>query len=410
MDFPVEEQWASVLRNLQNEEESLEAEVRYDERTYSGLKNIDSVLRLARVKLDMALEILDILAANNTPRKESLKEMAQQRARDAVLLMEELLSAAVSLDQKGVLTDSPLYTETQGRLQELLMRGGAGYFEEKILDARNAESLARIVTSSIEKYLNPDDNYQSLFKTEKLPSFFRRFMNLFFSSIAPENQKDPPYGIEEGEELWYESERMRMPLSQAILYLEEELLPELEKRLRESPGDPGLQREMQSAEAKIDELRKLRFIPRSTPVVIEKGFYTDWFSGYTTDGELLIAIELPVRFRSGTNLERMQELVQAEVARRAAGKGICPELDREYQYIKSLESGLKGSSRLPGFKLATRRCFRILKCRFPALRGLEDKEEFKKLVEMVRLQGRRSVQKLVTKNLMRRTQGQRFLQ
>ena len=90
-----------------------------------------------------------------------------------------------------------------------------------------------VIADSIAKYARPDDNYGQLFRTEQLPGPLRRLVNIFFPVLARENQKEPPLGIEEGEQEIYSSERIKMPLSQAIHYYETELLPELEAELRE---------------------------------------------------------------------------------------------------------------------------------------------------------------------------------
>ena len=104
----------------------------------------------------------------------------------------------------------------------------------------------------------------------------------------------------------------------------------------------------------MEEYRKLRFFPRSTPVLLEKGYYTEGMTGYTVDGEMLVTVPIPVSFRSGTNLDRIMELVRMDVVRRIAGRGVSPEIDREYRRLRSLESGTRGSSRTASMKLEPR--------------------------------------------------------
>ncbi len=179
-----------------------------------------------------------------------------------------------------------------------------------------------------------------------------------------------------------------MPLSQAVLYLEEELLPELERGLAADPGNAQLQAQARETRSRLAAYRNLRFAPRSTPIVIEKGFYTEWWSQFSADGELLVSIALPVRFRSGTNLDRLRDLVRAEVVRRLAGRRVCPALDQEYRYRRSLESGRTGSTRLPGFKLDTSRGFAELKNLYPGLRRIENKQELAALAQIAYGRGR----------------------
>jgi hypothetical protein len=203
----------------------------------------------------------------------------------------------------------------------------------------------------------------------------------------------PVGGIAEGEELTYSSPRMQLPLSQAIRYLETELLPELESSLAADPGNAELQARIRDARSRLANYRGLRFAPRSTPIVIEKGFYTEWWTGFSADGEMLVSIPLPVRFRSGTNLDRLRDLVRAEVVRRLAGRRVCPALDREYRFRRSLESGRAGSTRLPGFKLDTRRGFAELKGLYPGLKRIENKQELAALAELASGENRQAAVK-----------------
>jgi hypothetical protein len=161
--------------------------------------------------------------------------------------------------------------------------------------------------------------------------------------------------------------------------MENELLPELRSRLASTPGDTRLQQEIAGVERQAEEYRKMRFFPRSTPVLLEKDFYTQGMTFYTPDGELLVPIPLPVTMRSGTNLDRRMELVRADLVRRLAGRGLCPELDHEYARLKSLESGTRGSSRTASLKLDARSGFLALKQTFPSLARLEDKQGFLEL-------------------------------
>jgi hypothetical protein len=113
-------------------------------------------------------------------------------------------------------------------------------------------------------------------------------------------------------------------------------------------------------------------------------------TGYSADGEMLVRIALPVTFRSGTNLDRRMELVRADLVKRLAGRRVSGKLDREYRRLKSLESGIRGSSRTPSLKLDIAGWYRTLKREFPVLARLEDKEAFRELSAMAasRMPGR----------------------
>ena len=231
----------------------------------------------------------------------------------------------------------------------------------------------------------------------------RRLVNFFLPVLAPEGQADPPYGIEEGEQVQLSSQQMKMPLSQGIYYLETEVLPRLDAALEQNPGNPGVQRQIALVQARVREYKSITFRTRATPINLEKGFYTDWLNQYTAEGELLVTVPIGVTYNSGTNLDRLREIVQTEFVRRLAGKGVCPALDEDYRFRKSLESGRRGSSRLPSFKIDTNRGYQEVKQLYPGLAVLEDKQEFRKLLEAVRKRGRKRSQKLIENMIQSKT-------
>jgi hypothetical protein len=351
----------TLLDALLEEEGRLEERMGAEAFAYSGLKDLDAALELTAVKLSIALHLLEALARELPPPSEQRhQELAAGRAAEALSLLEELLSENLSEDQKNTVTESPGYARVREIFQQFLLHGGAGLLAPREEEQRKNRAVARAMVDALRKFLP---------------------------------QLDYACGIEEGREVQYSSEHMHLPLSQAVLYLETQLLPELDRELAQNPADPLLQRRKRSMTEKLAELRRLKFIPRSTPIVIEKDFYTEWWSGYTADGELLVSVPLPVRFRSGTNLDRLKELVQADVVRRLAGKRVSAELDRDLRYRKSLASGRHGSSRLPRFKLDLRRGFGALKRQYPVLQRLEDKRELAALVELIRSEPRGAAQK-----------------
>ena len=335
-----------LFRDLLAEEEGLEGSARAQAFEASGLKDLDGELAIVEVKLRLALHLME------APRPDHA--LIRQKALEAARRLEELQEENLSEEQRGLIADSPGYTRARELFQSFILRGGGGYLEAGEPEHRNSRLVAGAVVAAIRKYLSPQ----------------------------------PPGGIPEGEELIYSAARMRMPLSQAVHYLENELLPDLERALAKDPGNTELQLQARGARQKLASYRGLRFAPRSTPIIIEKGFYTEWWSEFSTDGELLVSVPLEVRFRSGTNLDRLSDLVRAEVVRRLAGRRVCPALEREYRYRRSLASGRTGSTRLPGFKLDTRRGFSELKNLYPALKRIENKQELAGLVELARGQGR----------------------
>jgi hypothetical protein len=328
------------LQRLLAEEERLEAGAQAQAFAASGLKDLDGELAIVEVQLKVALHLMQAARPDHA--------RIRERALRAARRLEELQEENLSEEQRGLIAGSPGYSRVRELFQSFILRGGGGYLEPDEPETRRARLVAGAVVGALRKYRSPH----------------------------------PPEGIAEGEEQVYSAQKMLMPLSQAILYLEHELLPELDRALAEDPGNTELQTRIRKARERLAAYRSLRFAPRSTPIVIEKGFYTEWWTQFTADGELLVSMPLAVRFRSGTNLDRLRDLVRAEVVRRLAGRKVCPALDQEYRYRRSLESGRTGSTRLPGFKLDTRRGFAELKNLYPGLKRIENKQELAALTEM----------------------------
>jgi len=400
MDRFIEGHRDQALQELLDREAILQNRLNQEDLKYSGLKDLYSVLELVAVKFEIANHLLaDFDPAKSEPEgsegASSAAQIIRIRSTDAVNMLEDLRTLNISEDQKNLITEAEAYARVRDAFERFILSGGGVFFEAKIGDAKKTKLLSRAVVDSVRKFMAPDDRYAPAFKTEDLPRIFHRLVNFFLPILAPEGQQDPPYGIEEGEEVSLSSERMKMPLSQAVYYLETELLPRLQKDLQADPGSRGLQKEISLVQDKLREYKSISFRSRATPINLEKGFYTDWLSQYTADGELLVTVSIPVRYKSGTNLDRLKEMVQTELVRKLAGKGICPALDEDYRFRKSLESGRRGSSRLPSFKLDIRRGFQELKSLYPALKRLENKEEFRQLVELVGGSGRKRSQRLV---------------
>ena len=404
--------WKAAVRRLEREEARLAACVADDEMRFAGLKNLDHVFGLCATRFSLALHILDGVRASGEPAPRMYRR-ARQCAVSGLALLEELQAAGISSDQRELIGGDPGYRRARELFEQLVLRGGGALLEPEAAPIVTSRALARIVTAALRKYAARDDTYAPLFHSERLPLPLRRLVRSMFATVAPEGEPDPPYGIEheEDQEL-LAADRIRLPLSQAILLFEQEILPALRHQLAANPGDPRLQQKIAQIEHQLQELRRMRFIPRSTPIVLEKGFYTEWFSGFTADGEALVSVPLRVTFRGGTNLDRMQELITADIARRAAGRGICPELDASYTYLRSLESGIYGSSRTPSLRLNARRGFRILKQSVPALARLEDRAELRRLLALVaassRWRAERQIEAVLTSGrVLPRLEGER---
>ena len=378
--------WSAEIRRLEREEARLAARVADDEHRFAGLKNLDDVFGLVATRFSLALRILDGLRASGTPAPR-LYRRARDCAGAGLALLEELLAAGISVDQHELITSDAGYLRAQELFQQLLLRGGGALFEPEATPAATSRTLARIVVRALRKHAARDDTWAPLggFRPDRLPRPLQRPARALAALLRTGSQvAAPPCGIEDpADQELVAASRIRLPLSQAIRLFEEEILPPLRRRLAQAPGDARLQQEIARLIGHIEELRRMRFIPRSTPIVVEHGFYTQWLSGYTADGEALVSVPLRVTYRSGTNLDRMQELIKDEITRRAAGRGICPDLDAAYYHLRSLESGIRGSSRTPGLRLNVKRGFQSLKQAAPALARLEDRAELRRLLALV---------------------------
>ncbi|MBN2553310.1 MAG: hypothetical protein JXB06_11105 [Spirochaetales bacterium] len=391
MDSFLQEKQDERLRALLRRETLLQSRVDREDLRYSGLKDLDSLLELIAVRFEIANHLMAHLdPTRSTPEISSATAgVIREKSIAAVNLLEELHSLGISEDQKNIIAEAKGYVEVRDLFQAFILRGGGVFLQTKADDAAKLKKVSRALNEALRKFIAPDDRYAPAFKTEQLPGFLRYLVNFFLPVLAPERQAEPPYGIEEGEQFLLSSQRMTMPLSQAIYYLENEVLPRLERDLNENPGSRVIQHRIVQVQERLREYRSITFRTRATPINLERGFYTDWLSRYTAEGELLVTVPIAVQFGSGTNLDRLREMVQTELVRRLAGRGICPALDRDYRFRKSLESGRRGSSRLPSFKIDARRGFREIKRLYPALNCLEDKNALRKLVSLVSGTGRK---------------------
>ena len=387
MDSSIQGLLSIEIQKMLGEESRLEEEIRAIEESLSGLRDIDLLLSLARTKLSLCLQLMKQLARGADPTaREALQGAVTEKALGALRLVEGLLAENVSEDQKGIVQANPLYAQVKGQLEKFLLAGGGGFLEVRETDSRKRRILSRSIVEAIRKYSGEDDRYPPL-DLDEYPQFVRKVLLFLFPVMVREDPEQPPYGIEEGAEVTYSSRNMKLPLSQAIFYMENELLPELQGKLVDAPGTRSLQEEIERVRQRVEDYKKLRFFPRSTPVLLEKGYYTEGMTGYTADGEMLVPIPLPVTTRSGTNLDRKMELVRMDVVKRIAGKGVSAQIDEEYRRLRSVESGIRGSSRSASMKLDPAWGYRTLRQDFPFLARLADKGRFQELVDMVRKEG-----------------------
>ncbi len=167
--------------------------------------------------------------------RDSLQTRITETALAALRLVDALLAENISEDQRGSVQARPLYAEFRARLQEFLLAGGGGFLETRQTDARSRRPLRAPSRRRCGNTPARTTATRPWTWSATRPSS-RRLLLVLFPVMIREHPERPPYGIEEGEEVIYSSQNMKLPLSQAIFYMENELLPELEKKLAENPG------------------------------------------------------------------------------------------------------------------------------------------------------------------------------
>jgi hypothetical protein len=395
--FSLEPGWRIALEHLEEKERGLAEACREDEQRYAGLIDIENHLKLAQTRLAIALVLMD--AIRGTEEESSfrpLHDSAARRAREALGTLEDLRALNVSEDQRSMVTEHADYLEAMRLLEQLFLEGGGALLEDVEHDRARERTVRDAVVRAIRKYVDPDDRYRPVLEPDdaRHPAAraLARLLGFLFPSLVAPAGDSSGCGIGEDEETIVVSDRMRMPLSQAILYMESELLPALGRQLEDNPGDAAVQMRILGIRRQLAQFRRMRFTPRSTPVVLEKGFYTEWIAGYTPQGELLVNVMLPVTYRTGTNVSRVQELAIGEIVRSLAGRGVCASLDESYDELRAMGSGMRGSSRFPSLRLNIEHGFSALKQDFPHLRALESREEFGRLLEAATRGGRKALE------------------
>jgi hypothetical protein len=387
------------IKDLLEEDKILTSKVAAFEVAYSGLKDIDSLLELASLKMKIATELLSLRESNKQIREE-YSDTVRKKAHEAMFIVEDLLKLTIDDNEKANILTSDKYKNFQELTSLFLLKGGSVFFETRITSKKKSRLISKVIAHAINRWVFPDDSYRAAVDLKNLPPFIRSFLNFFLPWLWQDSDGASGTGIEEGEEENITSEKLKLPLSQAIFYLENEVLTQLHEDLEESPGDPILQAQINEIKDQVATLNKMKYFPRSVPVFPEKGYYTESMTSYTTEGELIINVKIPVSYKSGNRIDRMQEMVKGEIARSLCGRGISPELDEEYSHLKSLESGIRGSSRTPSLKLDIDKAFSILRLAIPTLRQIENKDEFKKLVGLVLTYGeeesRKRIERLIS--------------
>ena len=112
MDSFVQNVVPRELQELLDLETRLEAQAREMETRLSGLKDIDLLLTLARVKLQLCLALMRAGPGRGaTDRGEDPAVEIGEKASTALRLVDGLLSENISEDQAGIVQATPLFAE-----------------------------------------------------------------------------------------------------------------------------------------------------------------------------------------------------------------------------------------------------------------------------------------------------------
>ena len=372
--------WTRRLAELEAAESNLIVQFEGVEQELAGLIDFDLGLALVVCRLDIAILGISVRSKQGLGGAR-LFARASRAAREAVELYDRLKSAAgMSL---SAIDEFPLDQQIKSRLEALILAGGGALFDIELPSKGNSsEIIAGIIADAITKYAPPDDQYESIFAGEALLPI----MNRFFPGFVAGADMLPPFGIDE-EEI-ESTQQIALPLSQAIAFYR--------KILEGVSSDPQKSEEIRH---RLSELEAISVRPRAQPLILPKGYYTEGLTRFTRDGEPLIPIALEASYSTGTNLDRVMELVRDEVVRKIAGKGLSEPLDTEIERLKSLESGRLGNRLFPRSALDTSRWYSRVCLRYPQLRVLEDKAAVQRFISVATRSRPRALRKQIAQAL-----------
>ena len=326
---------------------------------FGGLKELDDYYELIAVRLDVALLLL-----NHPDSRDSAERVqtAAKQAREALMQTDSLNNANVSLDQKDIITDSAQMSVIREKLQQLVLLGGAGLFEA----ADTRQVLVRKVTSALRKALLKYSGTQHRLSGESKPHEYGAVQ----------------YEISEGKEEIVLSDRMVLPLSQAVLLIEDEILPALDKSLKKNPGDPALIARRNRLTGQLEDFKSAKFFPRARPHTIEKDLFTAALAGFTPEGEALVAVDVSTIQSSGNTYDHLLEHLRVEIIRDCLGSGVSRKLDEEIEKRHSPNAGRKYSLTDSLNSMDIQGMFQNLSMEYPFLRRIENREDLKLLADL----------------------------
>ncbi len=369
----VPKSWREDSVQLLAEIEEIERRVDMLDLAYSGLKDLDDMYHLVRIKLDVAFLLL------HHSDKRDLKERAEIasiHAQSALFLSDSLQTANISLDQKDEIVESEEMAEIRDKLQQLVLFGGASLFEAGDVEHIRTRRVSFALRKALLKYTGGQHQMtgEKDFKEDHLAQ----------------------YEIREGEEDILLSDQIVLPLSQAVLLLEEEILPAVERRLEAQPGDPDLIRQKLRLQERLADYKATRFFPRARPATFEKDLFTTSLSGFSAEGEALVTVDLPSIQSSGNTYDHLVEHIKLEIVRDCAGIGISDSVDEQVRKTRSAEAGRRYSMTEVLNKLNIPDLYRVLSLQFPFLRRIENRDDLKVLADLASQKRKGDLHRLIS--------------
>lgn len=331
--------WRDEIAPLRGKIEKLQEEQEHFNKSYSGLQDLDTQFDLISTELRA---VLTLVKRGDFSRTLEMRQAAREYALQALDLLEEITAAGVSLDQRQSLLKSEELKQARALLKEIVIFGGSDLFQAADTLGKKSKKIVKSVERSLFRFIRPVDASAE---------------------------------IEEGEEDVLISDHFLLPRSQAVLMIEEELLPQVEAELEEDPGNAKLQERIRMLEEQAEVLKKMRFFPRARPILMHEnaGLHSDDFVQFNADGEMLVKMRLKTILGSGNKLDLLLENMKFHIVRDIAGT------------YRDGKSGQKRSS--------AHRVFRDLSYHFPFLRRLEQKDELRKLAELAKSGKREEVRR-----------------
>lgn len=337
--------WRDEIAPLRAKIENLQKDVEHLSDAYGGLRDVDKHFDLILSELTAVLLLVKRSDFSGTL---EMKQVAREFALHALDLLEDITTEDIHLGQKASFLRSPELKKAHSLLKEIVLFGGGNLFRAEDMLGKKSKKIIKSVERSLFRFITPV--YESA-------------------------------EIEEGEEDVVVSDYLLLPRSQAVLLIEDELIPQYESELSDDPGNRELQRRLEVLREQAELLKKMKFFPRARPMLMHEnaGLYSDSFVQFTADGEMIVKIKIQTILGTGNKLDLLFENMKFKIVRDLIGT--------KWEHA-------------PGRKpTSVKKLYRNLSYHFPFLRRLEQKDELKKLADLAR-SGKREEVRLALHKMM----------